>query len=94
MKSSLQQVLEIVTSGQFNNTCSACVATLNIFKTLAIVVPDYTADALYEFCIETKLGNQLTCQQTFGATDEGQVFVQVLANADVSGLDGRSHPRN
>jgi len=88
LETSFQQVFELLEADN-GGTCPACVAALNIFKELALTVPEYLPAALVQFCVTAKLGSQLTCEQDFGATDEGQVFVQVFANADISGLDGR-----
>ena len=89
VESGLKQISEIFSSGAFGSACGSCVAALNVFQSIAKVAPNLTAGALQEFCNSAGLGSPSTCAQDFGAQTEGGVWTQVLANADVSGLDGR-----
>jgi len=53
------------------------------------VTPDQVPTALINLCQKYQFHNNATCISDFNATTFGAIWTQVLAYADVSGLDGR-----
>lgn len=87
----IAQVLDIVSA---NNTgladsCSKCVAALAVAQVAARLAPSYLPDAMVELCQTTGFNTNATCQSTYEASSFGATWTQVLAKADVAGLDGR-----
>jgi hypothetical protein len=85
------QILQIIDG---NNTgladsCSKCIAALSVGQLVAKLAPLYLPDAMVQLCQATGFSTNSTCQSTYQASAFGAVWTQVLANADVEGLDGR-----
>lgn len=89
LKSVVSQVEEIVVSSQFTTNCSKCIAGLTVAKTAAQLAPELVPDAMVSLCKQFKLHNNETCEEDFEATTFGAIWTQILALADVSGLDGQ-----
>jgi hypothetical protein len=70
-----------------NDSCSLCVAALQVAKFLSLAAPDQGPAFFIYLCTEFKISS--TCNTTYSSTTLGPVLTQVLANADVSGYDGR-----
>ena len=70
-----------------NNSCALCTATLQVAKFLSLAAPEQGPPFFVFLCQQFKLSS--ACNTTYGATTLGPVLTQVLANADVSGYDGR-----
>lgn len=71
------------------NNCSKCIAALSVGQMAAKLAPSYLPDAMVDLCQTTGFGSNSTCQSTYEASAFGAVWTQVLAKADVAGLDGR-----
>ncbi|KAG9738430.1 sphingomyelin phosphodiesteras-like protein, partial [Aureobasidium melanogenum] len=89
LKNVISQVEEIVVSNQFTTNCSKCIAGLTVAKTAALLAPELVPDAMVSLCKQFKLHNNETCEEDFEATTFGAIWTQILALADVSGLDGQ-----
>lgn len=91
ISTSIAQILAILAanhSGLADN-CSKCTAALSVAQVAARLVPSYLPDAFVSLCQSTGFQSNSTCQSTYEASSFGAVWTQVLAKADVAGLDGR-----
>lgn len=91
ISTSVAQIMDIISA---NNTglasnCSKCVAALSVGQMAAKLAPSYLPDAMVKLCQTTGFGSNSTCQSTYEASAFGAIWTQVLAKADVAGLDGR-----
>lgn len=88
---SISQVLDIVSANNsaFTDSCSKCVAALSIGQMVAKIAPSYLPDAMVQLCQITEFSTNSTCESNYQAGNFGAVLTQVLAEADVAGLDGR-----
>lgn len=90
VSAAISQIKEIISgAGGISGNCSKCVAALNIGKLVAQVTPQYVPNALVALCESTGFASNSTCTSSYSATTLGAIWTQVLAFADVSGLDGR-----
>ena len=86
----LLQIQEIISgAGGVSGNCSKCVAALNIGKVVSQIAPQSVPNALVTLCQSTGFASNSSCKNTYLATNFGAIWTQVLAFADVSGLDGR-----
>lgn len=85
------QVMDILSANNtgLTDSCSKCVAALSVGQIVAKVAPSYLPDAMVLLCQTTGFSSNSTCQSTYEASAFGAVWTQVLAKADVAGLDGR-----
>ena len=84
------QIREIISgAGGISGNCSKCIAALNIGKLVAQVTPEHVPNALVALCQSTGFASNSSCTNSYSAGTSGAVWTQVLALADVSGLDGR-----
>ncbi|KAK0727952.1 Metallo-dependent phosphatase-like protein [Lasiosphaeria miniovina] len=86
--------LEILAIIEANNTglssnCSKCVAALSVAQMAAQLAPTHLPAAMVSLCKTTGFKTGTVCQNTYGATNFGASWVQILAKADVVGLDGQ-----
>lgn len=88
---SIAQVLDIVSANNsaFTDSCSKCVAALSIGQMVAKIAPSHLPDAMVQLCQTTAFSTNATCESNYEAGNFGAVLTQVLAKADVAGLDGR-----
>jgi hypothetical protein len=84
----VSQVQFLTSSAVFrNDSCALCTAVLQVAKFLSLAAPE-EGPAFFVFaCQQFKISG--ACNTTFGPTTLGPVLTQVLANANVSGYDGR-----
>ena len=86
----ITQIKEIISgTGGISGNCSKCVAALNIGKIVAQVTPENVPDALVALCESTGFASNTSCVGTYSAGSFGAIWTQILALADVSGLDGQ-----
>lgn len=85
------QILDIISANNTGlaNNCSRCVAALSVGQLAAKLVPTHLPDAMVSLCQSTGFGSNSSCHAMYEATNFGAVWTQVLAKADVAGLDGR-----
>lgn len=91
ISASIAQIMDIVSANNtgLSNNCSKCIAALAVGQMAAKLVPSYLPDAMVSLCQATGFSSNATCQSTYEASSFGAVWTQVLAKADVAGLDGR-----
>lgn len=85
----LAQIYEINDGQGIAGNCSKCVASLNVLKSLALVIPERVPETLVTLCKHYSWHNAETCEEDFETTTFGAVWTQIIALGDVSGLDGR-----
>jgi len=86
----LAEITAIISGdGGLSGNCSKCVAALNVGKLLAQTAPSYVPDALVSLCQSTKFASNSSCISSYAAGTYGAIWTQILALADVNGLDGR-----
>ncbi|KAK4159001.1 Metallo-dependent phosphatase-like protein [Cladorrhinum sp. PSN259] len=71
------------------SNCSKCVSCLSVGQTAARVAPTALPAAIVHLCRETGYKTHKVCREMFEASTFGTPWTQVLANADVGGLDGQ-----
>ena len=88
MNNAIEQIQSIAQNPVFvGNTCAACQATLEVAKFLFMAAPETGPPFMIALCQHFKLSGD--CYTMFGKLDIGSVATQVIANADVGGLDGQ-----
>ncbi|PQE29453.1 ser thr phosphatase family protein [Rutstroemia sp. NJR-2017a WRK4] len=75
--------------GGLSGNCAKCIAALTVGKLLAQTVPTYVPKAMISLCQMTGFASNSSCQTTYESTSFGAIWTQVLALADVTGLDGK-----
>ncbi|TAQ83384.1 hypothetical protein B7494_g8293 [Chlorociboria aeruginascens] len=75
--------------GGLVGNCSKCIAALTVGKLLAQTAPSFVPDAMISLCESTEFTSNSSCKATYAAGSYGAIWTQVLAFADVTGLDGR-----
>ncbi|KAK4580259.1 hypothetical protein LTR86_000462 [Recurvomyces mirabilis] len=85
----LQEVGEIINGSYITGNCSKCIAALTVAKSAAQLAPSLVPAAMVQLCTSTGFHSKNTCEEDFEATTFGAIWTQVLALADVSGLDGQ-----
>jgi hypothetical protein len=90
VKLALAQINSIIyESGGLSGNCSKCIAALSVGKVLAQTAPSFVPAAMVSLCQSTGFASNSSCQTSYGAGNFGAIWTQVLALADVQGLDGR-----
>ncbi|KAH9897978.1 sphingomyelin phosphodiesterase [Cubamyces lactineus] len=88
LESAFQQVLSIASSPSFGtNNCARCQAALQVGKFLAMAAPEEGPTFVVRVCEHFNFDQD--CATTYGLDQLGWVITQVIANADVGGLDGQ-----
>lgn len=87
----MAQIMGIVSANNtgLTDSCSKCVAALSVGQVVAKLAPSHLPGAMVQLCQTTAFSSNSTCQSTYEASAFGAVWTQVLAKADVAGLDGR-----
>lgn len=88
---SIAQILDIAYANNtgLTDSCSKCIAALSVGQVVAKLAPSHVPGAMVRLCQTTGLSTNTTCQSTYEASAFGAVWTQILAKADVPGLDGR-----
>lgn len=79
----------IILGDTIRGNCSKCQASLGVAKILAQFAPTRVPILLVELCEAFKFYSNATCVANYAAGSFGAIWTQVLALADVSGLDGQ-----
>ncbi|KAI0660497.1 Metallo-dependent phosphatase [Cubamyces menziesii] len=88
LESAFQQILSIAGSSSFEtNNCARCQAALQVGKFLAMAAPEQAPTFVVRVCEHFNFDQD--CATTYGLDQLGWVITQVIANADVGGLDGQ-----
>ena len=83
----ISQIQSIYQNPYFNNTCSKCVAALEITKMVALTRPEEGPGVVVALC-EAAGSSVSTCEATFANSSDGAIITQVVAAADIAGSDG------
>ena len=89
IQDTVKNITAILTSSEYGTNCSKCLAALSEAKSAAQLAPSLLPDAMISFCTSTGFDSAEGCSEQYRASTYGAIMVQVLALADVSGLDGR-----
>ncbi|KAG9222435.1 hypothetical protein CCMSSC00406_0002770 [Pleurotus cornucopiae] len=88
VENAFAQILSIAANPVFgDNRCARCIAGFEAAKFLALAAPKQGPALAVRLCDHFKFSS--TCSTTFGPLGTGGVITQVVANADVGGLDGQ-----
>lgn len=86
----LAEIKSIIYEGiGLSGNCSKCMAALSVGQLIARTAPSYVPDALVSLCQSTGFTFTSSCKTNYAAGSFGAIWTQVLALADVTGLDGR-----
>lgn len=88
IKDTVKNITGILSSSEYGSNCTKCQAALSQAKSAAQLAPTLLPDAMVSFCTSTGFDSAEGCSEQFRASTYGAIMVQVLAFADVSGLDG------
>lgn len=90
IQAAIAEIKDIISdNGGLSGNCSKCVAALSVGKLVAQMAPSYIPDALVSLCQSTGFGTNSSCKTSYAAMNFGAIWTQVLALADVNGLDGK-----
>ena len=83
----IKNVSSVISAGGASN-CTVCKNALAAAKPAALAAPSLVPDAMVDLCKQYKLHSNTTCEEDFRPDTFGAIWTQVLAFADVQGLDG------
>lgn len=91
VSAALTEVLDIIqdSSSGLSGNCSKCIAALSVGQLVAKLAPTLLPDAMVSLCKTTRWASNSTCQNTYEAGSFGAPWTQILAKADVIGVDGQ-----
>lgn len=91
VSAALTEVLNIIQANDsgLSSNCSRCIAALSVGQLAARLAPTLLPNAMITLCKTMKWASNATCQSTYEAGAFGAPWTQILAKADVSGVDGR-----
>ncbi|CAK7567951.1 MAG: hypothetical protein SEPTF4163_005929 [Sporothrix epigloea] len=86
-----QEILSIISSksSSLADNCSRCIAALAVGQMAARLAPKEMPEAMIALCQATGLVSNDTCARNYAASAFGAAWTQILAAADVMGLDGQ-----
>ncbi|KAJ5967564.1 hypothetical protein N7501_003812 [Penicillium viridicatum] len=88
VQEALSNVTNIIKSNGSANNCTKCKNALAAAKPAALHGPAFVPDAMVSLCKAFRFHADETCEQDFATNTFGAILTQVLAYADVEGLDG------
>lgn len=88
VQEALSNVTNIIKSSSSANNCTKCKNALAAAKPAALHGPAFVPDAMVSLCKAFRFHADETCEQDFATNTFGAIWTQVLAYADVEGLDG------
>lgn len=80
------EITQILTGSSSN--CTKCKAALEVAQYVAQRAPTQLPAAMVDLCVSTGFASKSSCSEDYAATNLGASWTQVLAFANVSGLDG------
>ena len=89
VQSAIADIIAIIGDTGISGNCSKCLAALSVAKLAAQVAPSKVPDAMVGLCQKYQFASNASCADDYAAGSFGAIWTQVLAFADVSGLDGR-----
>lgn len=81
-------VSEVIKSKGSESNCAKCKRALAAAKPAALFTPYMVPDAMVDLCKTFHFASNESCEGTYDARAFGAIWTQVLALADVEGLDG------
>lgn len=85
----MAEVLALVDANSTATNCSRCKAALAVGQMVAQLAPTALPDTLVALCKATQFTTNATCETNYAADNFGAAWTQILAVADVHGLDGQ-----
>lgn len=91
VSAALTEIKAIIASSDpgLGSNCSKCIAALSVGQIVAKLAPTYLPTAIVSLCQTTGWASNATCQSTYEAGSFGAAWTQILAKADLGGVDGR-----
>ena len=89
LQAAFTNITGIIEGGNSSTNCTKCRAALGVGKIVAQYAPERVPDLLVELCETFQFSSNATCVANYAAGSFGAIWTQVLALADVTGLDGR-----
>ncbi|CAK7206019.1 hypothetical protein SEUCBS139899_008802 [Sporothrix eucalyptigena] len=85
------EILSIMStnSSSLSDNCSRCIAALAVAQMAARLAPSALPNAMVALCQATGYASNSTCATNYAAGSFGAAWTQILAAADVTGLDGQ-----
>lgn len=84
----MANVTRIFQSDATDDGCTKCKNALAAAKPAALYAPTWVPDAMISLCQKFQFKSYASCESEFAASIFGATWTQVLAYADVQGLDG------
>jgi hypothetical protein len=81
--------IEAIIADTTASNCTKCISALNVAQIAAQTVPSLVPGMLVGLCQKYAYSSNSTCTNNYANTSYGGVLTQVLAFADVAGLDGQ-----
>lgn len=91
IQATASKVVDIIndkTNKTGSSRCTKCKNALAAAKNAALFAPSSVPDAMVTLCKDFRFASNSTCEEKFTASTFGAVWTQVLAYADLQGLDG------
>ena len=89
LQAAFTNISGIILGDTVKGNCSKCQASLGVGKVLAQYAPTKVPSLLVQLCETFKFSSNATCVDNYAAGNFGAIWTQILALADVSGLDGQ-----
>lgn len=91
MSTAVSEILRLFESNNTggSNTCSKCTAALAVGQMVAKLAPTHFPTGMVQLCHKLKFSTYSSCELTYGPNGSGASWAQILAYADVAGLDGQ-----
>ena len=87
VQAAIANITEIIETGKESN-CTKCRNALAVAKSVAQITPQSVPGMLVNLCEKFQFSSNASCVNNYAATNYGAIWTQVLAFADVEGLDG------
>ncbi|KAI4124240.1 MAG: hypothetical protein LQ338_004919 [Usnochroma carphineum] len=88
VQAAIANITSIIQSSASSN-CTKCQHALAAAKSVAQITPQSVPNMLVTLCQRFQFASNSSCVNSYAATNYGAIWTQVLAFADVEGLDGR-----
>lgn len=89
VQAAIVNISNIIQADGGASNCTKCQQALAVAKSVALVAPTRVPGMLVSLCEKFQFESNATCVDDYAATNTGAIWTQVLAFADVTGLDGK-----
>lgn len=89
VEAAVTNVTSTINSGTSETSCDTCKKALAAAKPAALFAPHLVPKAIISLCKAFKFKSDDECEGTYSENSLGPIWTQVLAFADVEGLDGQ-----